>query len=141
VSSSTPQGDARSTASLTDALVLIVEDDGRSRKLVRDVLSADGLRTIEAASGADALAIAAEALPDVILLDLGLPDMNGIDVVRALKAHERTARIPVVALTAMRTEDDDGWLRAAGFSACIEKPIDVRGFPARVRSHATPAST
>jgi two-component system cell cycle response regulator DivK len=128
-------------ASPTDVLVLIVEDDGRSRKLVRDVLSADGLRTLEAASGVEALAIAAEELPDVILLDLGLPDMNGIDVVRALKAHERTARIPVVALTAMRTEDDDGWLRAAGFSACIEKPIDVRGFPARIRSHAAPAST
>jgi two-component system cell cycle response regulator DivK len=128
-------------ASPTDVLVLIVEDDGRSRKLVRDVLSADGLRTLEAASGVGALAIAAEELPDVILLDLGLPDMNGIDVVRALKAHERTARIPVVALTAMRTEDDDGWLRAAGFSACIEKPIDVRGFPARIRSHAAPAST
>jgi two-component system, cell cycle response regulator DivK len=121
--------------------VLIVEDDGKSRKLVRDVLSADGLRTIEAASGADALAIAAEELPDLILLDLGLPDMDGIDVVRALKAHERTAHMPVVALTAMRTEDDDGWLRAAGFSACIEKPIDVRGFPARIRSHAAPAST
>jgi CheY-like chemotaxis protein len=121
--------------------VLVVEDDGRSRKLVRDVLRADGLRTIEAASGADALAIAAEELPDVILLDLGLPDMNGIDVARALKADERTAGIPVVALTAMRTADDDGWLRAAGFSACIEKPIDVREFPAHVRSYAAPAST
>jgi two-component system cell cycle response regulator DivK len=139
--SSTPHGDADATASPTDPLVLVVEDDERSRKLVRDVLSADGLRTIEAATGADALAIAAEELPDVILLDLGLPDMNGIDVARALKAHERTARIPVVALTAMRTEDDDGWLRAAGFSACIEKPIDVRGFPARIRSHAAPPST
>jgi two-component system cell cycle response regulator DivK len=121
--------------------VLVVEDDGRSRKLVREVLGADGLRTIEAATGADALAIAAEELPDVILLDLGLPDMNGIDVMHQLMANERTARIPVVALTAMRTEDDDGWLRAAGFSACIEKPIEVRGFPARIRSHAAPAST
>ena len=108
---------------------------------MRDVLSGDGLRTIEAATGADALAIAAEEIPDVILLDLGLPDTSGIDVVRALKADERTARIPVVALTAMRTEDDDAWLRAAGFSACIEKPIDVRGFPARIRSQAAQAST
>ena len=121
--------------------MLIVEDDGKSRKLVREVLGADGLRTIEAATGADALAIAAEELPDVILLDLGLPDMNGIDVMHQLMANERTARIPVVALTAMRTEDDDSWLRAAGFSACIEKPIEVRGFPARIRSHAAPAST
>lgn len=121
--------------------MLIVDDDERNRRLVRDVLGADGLRTIEAATGAEAIAAAELELPDLILLDLGLPDTDGIGVVRALKAREPTARIPVVALTAMRTEDDDGWLRAAGFSACIDKPIDVRGFPARIRGHLAPPST
>ena len=138
---SAPDEQARGSAPSTQPLVLIVDDNETSLKLARDVLRADGIRTVEASTGAQGIASAVEALPDVILLDIQLPDMNGLDVVRNLKACEPTAQIPVVALTALRTADDDGWLRAAGFSACIEKPIDVRGFPARIRSHAAPAST
>jgi CheY-like chemotaxis protein len=122
------------------ATVLIVEDDDEVRGVLLRELGSRGYRVQEAADGRSALERWEASRPDVILLDLGLPDMNGVDVVRALKADERTARIPVVALTAMRTENDDGWLRAVGFSACIEKPIDVRGFPARIRSYAAPAS-
>ncbi len=115
-------------------LVLIVDDNAKNLKLARDVLRADGVRTIEASTGAEAIAIAHDRLPDVILLDLQLPDMNGVDVLRELKAREGTAGIPVVALSATRLADDE-WLRAAGFSGSLEKPIAVRDFPAQVRAH------
>lgn len=121
------------SATPAEPLVLIVDDNTTNLKLARDVLRADGIRTLEAATGAAAIELAVEAAPDVILLDLRLPDMDGLDALRELRAHEGTARIPIVALTAVRVADDEGWLLAAGFSDYIEKPIDVRDFPGRVR--------
>ena len=118
-------------------LVLIVDDSDRNRKLARDVLRAGGLRTIEAADGHEALALAAESLPDVILLDLRLPDMDGWEVVRALRDSVRTRRIPVVALSALRSGGDHDALSADGFAGFLEKPIDVREFPGQVRSYCT----
>ena len=116
-------------------LVLIVDDDERNRKLAQDVLRRSGLRTIEAAGGRAAIALARECLPDVVLLDLRLPDMEGRDVARALGEEERTAHIPVVALTALRYPDGGARLLADGFSGYLEKPIDVRTFPGQVRRH------
>ena len=116
-------------------LVLIVDDNDKNRKLARDVLGAAGLRTLEAASGSAAIALAAEQLPDVILLDLRLPDMDGTDVAIALKRDARTAPIPLVALTAVRT-GDDSWLDPAGFAGYLEKPIRVDEFPAQVKRYA-----
>jgi len=116
-------------------LVLIVDDSDRNRKLARDVLRAGGLRTIEAADGHEALALAAESLPDVILLDLRLPDMDGREVARALRDGVRTRLIPVVALSALRYDGDHGASSAEGFAGCLEKPIDVRAFPEQVRSY------
>jgi two-component system, cell cycle response regulator DivK len=116
-------------------LVLIVDDSDRNRKLARDVLHAAGIRTIEAADGHEALALAAESLPDVILLDLRLPDMDGTDVARALRDGARTRRIPVVALSALRDGLDHDALSADGFAGRLEKPIDVRAFPEQVRSY------
>ena len=139
MSSSTPHAGLGS-APPDQPLVLIVDDNEANLKLARDVLRADGLRTLEAASGADAIAIAADARPDVILLDLRLPDTDGVDVLRALKAGELTALIPVVALTALRMGDGGAWLREAGFSGYLEKPIDVREFPGRVRGYAARAT-
>jgi two-component system, cell cycle response regulator DivK len=133
VSSSTPHGGDQ-------PLVLVVDDDDKSLKLARDLLRADGIRTIEATGGTEAVGLAAQTLPDVILLDLQLPDMDGIQVVRELKARDSTSRIPVVALTATRIGGDDDWLRAAGFTACIEKPFDTRDFPGRVRGYAARAN-
>ena len=134
MSQSTPHGN-------DEPLVLVVDDNDRSLKLARDVLRADGIRTVEATSGAEAVELAAQVLPDVILLDLQLPDMDGIEVVRELKARDSTAQIPVVALTAMRTEGDADWLLDAGFAGCLEKPITVRDFPTQVRSHWSNAAT
>ena len=116
-------------------LVLIVDDDERNRKLAQDVLRRSGFRTIEAADGRAAIAIADDRQPDVVLLDLRLPDMEGRDVARALGEEERTAHIPVVALTALRYPDGGARLLADGFSGYLEKPIDVRTFPDQVRGY------
>jgi CheY-like chemotaxis protein len=116
-------------------LVLIVDDSDKNRKLARDVLRAGGLRTIEAADGREAVALAAESLPDVILLDLRLPDMDGTEVARMLRDGLRTGCIPVVALSALRYGGDHDALSAEGFAGYLEKPIDVRAFPGQVRSY------
>jgi two-component system, cell cycle response regulator DivK len=116
-------------------LVLIVDDNERNLKLHRDVLRAAGLRTLEAATGAEAIALATTHAPDVILMDLGLPDMDGTDAARALAEDERTEQIPVVALTSLRLEDEGDRLRVAGFAGYLEKPISVTAFPEQVRRH------
>jgi two-component system cell cycle response regulator DivK len=113
--------------------VLIVDDNEKNRKLARDVLRAAGLQTIEAASGGEGIALAAECLPDVILLDLRLPDMDGTDVARGLRGGAGTARIPVVALSASPYAGGSDRLLAAGFDGYLQKPIDVRAFPEQVR--------
>ena len=112
-------------------LVLIVDDSEQNRKLARDVLRASGLETVEAATGADAITLAAERLPDVVLLDLRLPDMGGAEVARALRSNPRTAETPVIAVSALQPDDD--WLREAGFAGSVEKPIDIKAFPEQVR--------
>ena len=116
-------------------LVLIVDDNPRNVKLARDVLAAAGVRTLEATTGEAAVALADEHLPDVILMDLRLPDMNGTDAARMLARRSRTASIPVVALTAVTLEDDPAWLMTAGFAGYLEKPIDVERFPDQVRRY------
>ena len=121
-------------------LVLIVDDNEQNRKLASDVLRAAGLETIVAATGAEGVALATEALPDVVLLDLRLGDMDGTAVARELQADARTAAIPVVALSATLLEGSEDWLRAAGFAGAIEKPISVKEFPDQVRSYGS-AST
>jgi len=113
-------------------LVLIVDDNDQNARLARDVLRAAGLRTIEAATGADALARAREARPDVILMDIRLPDIGGGDVARQLKRDTRTRGIPVIALTSLAL-DESSFLERAGFDGYLEKPIDVLAFPAEVR--------
>ena len=115
-------------------LVLVVDDDRANRKLAQDVLQRAGLRTIEAANGREAIRVAREVLPDVILLDLRLPDMDGRDVARALAEDAPTAAIPVVALSGLRQVDDGERLLAEGFRGYLEKPIDIEAFPAQVRA-------
>jgi two-component system cell cycle response regulator DivK len=113
--------------------VLVVDDNARNRKLARDVLDAAGLGTLEAATGAEGIVLALEHEPDVILLDLRLPDMPGAEVARQLRGGERTARIPVVAMSAMSLREHGDWLEAAGFAGYLDKPIHVRTFPDQVR--------
>lgn len=115
-------------------LVLIVDDNEKNLKLARDVLRAAGLHTLEAARGDEAIVLATDHRPDVVLLDLRLPDMNGEDVARELRRGAETARIPVVALSASRYAWSSDQLLAAGFDGYLQKPIDVRAFPGQVRS-------
>ena len=114
-------------------LVLIVDDNEKNLKLTRDVLRNAGFRTLEASSGGEGIALAAEHEPDVILMDLRLPDMGGADASRRLAEDPRTARIPVVALSSLTLDGD--WFLAAGFAGYLEKPLSVREFPERVRSY------
>ena len=112
-------------------LVLIVDDNEKNRRLTRDVLGAAGFRTLEAASGAEGIALAAVHLPDVILMDLRLPDMDGTDAARAL-GEGATSGIPVVALSSLVLGADEQ-LRGAGFAGYLEKPFSVRELPDQVR--------
>jgi two-component system cell cycle response regulator DivK len=114
--------------------VLIVDDNEKNLKLARDVLREADFRTLEAATGAEAIALATEHLPDVILMDLGLPDMDGRDAARTLASDARTAAIPVVALSALRMDAGD-LSRADAFAGFLQKPIDVVEFPAQVRRY------
>ena len=115
--------------------VLVVDDNDMNRKLAVDVLSAAGFRTFGAARAAQGIALAREHVPDVILMDLQLPDMDGVDATRKLAAHERTAHIPVVAMSASPLEGSDDWLEEAGFAGWLEKPIHVSTFPEQVRRY------
>jgi two-component system cell cycle response regulator DivK len=114
-------------------LVLIVDDNEKNLKLARDVLRVAGFRTLEAASGSEGIALADERRPDVILMDLRLPDMDGTDVARKLGEAARTASIPVVALSSLPLDGDGDWLLAAGFAGYLEKPFSVAEFPGQVR--------
>jgi two-component system cell cycle response regulator DivK len=116
-------------------LVLVVDDNEKNVKLVRDLLRFAGFRTLEAFTGAAGVSIAAEHLPQVVLMDIRLPDMSGSDALRLLKGDEATAPIPVVALTSLAMKGDRERLLAEGFDGYLEKPIDVRQFPDQVRSY------
>lgn len=118
-------------------LVLIVDDNEKNVKLARDVLRAAGFRTLEAANGAEGMALANEHLPSVILMDLRLPDMDGADAARKLANGSRTSAIPVVALSALALEGGVAWLLTNGFAGHLEKPIDIQEFPHQVRQYCS----
>lgn len=114
-------------------LVLVVDDNERNRKLARDVLAAAGFRTIEAATGAEGVVLADQHLPDVILMDLRLPDLGGADAARTLRKRPRTAAIPVVALSALAPDEESDADPGDVFAGRLAKPIDVEAFPGQVR--------
>jgi two-component system cell cycle response regulator DivK len=121
-----------------DELVLIVDDNDKNLKLARDVLQFAGCRTLQASTGQAGLILAGERLPDVILMDIRLPDIDGMEAVNRLKARDATASIPVVALTAFAMKGDRERILAAGFDGYLEKPISVREFPDQVRAFCRP---
>ena len=116
-------------------LVLVVEDNDMNLKLFRDVLQATGYRTLEATSGEDALAVAAEHVPDLVLLDSQLPGIDGVETLRRLREDERTATTPIVALTAQAMAGDRERFLDAGFDGYISKPVDVPEFIGTVRRY------
>jgi two-component system, cell cycle response regulator DivK len=107
------------------ARVLIVEDNEKNMKLLRDVLRAKDYRTLEATSAAQAVELAVEHLPDLILMDIRLPDADGVETLGRLRADPRTEALPVLAVTARAVQGDHKRFLAAGFDGYIPKPIDV----------------
>ena len=115
--------------------VLVVEDNEKSMKLFRDVLLATGYRTLEATTGSEAVELAAEHAPDLVLMDIQLPDFDGVQALRRLRADERTAAIPVLAVTAQAMQGDREQFLAAGFDGYVSKPVNVRELVGIVRQH------
>ena len=111
------------------AIVLVVDDHRLNLELVTDVLEAARYEVRQASSGREALAAAGRELPHLILMDIGLPEMDGYAVLRALRDNPTTASVPVVALTAQAMAGDEQRALAAGFDGYITKPIDTRSLP------------
>ena len=114
-------------------LILIVEDNEKNRKLERDILQFHGYRTVEAENAEDGIAMAQAEPPALILMDIQLPRMNGIEALQVLRADARTRAIPVIAVTASAMTQDRQKIMAAGFDGYQAKPIDVTAFVAAVR--------
>jgi two-component system cell cycle response regulator DivK len=118
---------------MADELILIVDDNELNLKLARDVLRFAGFRTVEAATGNDGVAAALEEQPDLVLMDIQLPDMPGTEAARKIRAGEHAAAIPIVALTSFAMKGDRERFLDEGFDGYLEKPISVREFPDQVR--------
>ena len=124
---------------LVGELVLIVDDTEMNVRLARDVLRFAGFRTLDAGTAGEGIALAAKHHPDLILMDIRLPDMDGTAALHLLKADPATAGIPVVALTSFAMKGDRERFLAGGFDGYLEKPISVKEFPDQVREHLATA--
>ena len=120
---------------MTGPQVLVVEDNERNMKLFRDVLESSGYRTLEATSGEHAVEMVVEHCPDLVLMDIQLPDLDGVEALRRLRANERTAMIPVLALTAQAMRGDRERFLEEGFDGYLSKPVNVRELIGVVREH------
>ena len=125
---------------MTAETILIVEDNPVNQKLFITILKQYGYRLLKAADGEEALKIASQELPDLILMDLQLPKMSGYMVTQLLKEQPGTQHIPVVALTAHAMPEERDHAQQVGFSAYITKPIDTRAFPDQIRAILTQES-
>jgi CheY-like chemotaxis protein len=115
-------------------VILVVEDNERNLKLLRDVLEYAGYDVRVARTAEDGITLAVKEPPDLVLMDLQLPGMDGMEALRRLRENPRTAGIPVVAVTAQAMKHDRERVLDAGFDGYVEKPISVRVFPDQVRS-------
>jgi len=116
------------------SLILIIEDNDKNLKLVRDILQAQGHATLEAGSAEEGIDLALARLPDLILMDIQLPGMNGIEALRVLRERPQSARIPVIAVTASVMQQDRKLITEAGFDAYVAKPLDLKQFREAVRN-------
>ncbi len=118
--------------------VLVVEDDGWIRRFMRDLLSDEGYEVLEAADGRTAIRLASELLPDVLLLDVTMPELNGVDVLRHLRSRRRTRSLPVIVVSAYpRVVPRDAVVTV---SCVLVKPVEVDLLLETVRRVVTPAS-
>lgn len=125
---------------MTPRRILVVEDNPLNLKLVRDVLEFAGYEVVEAHSGEDALRVAQEAPPDLVLMDLQLPGIDGSETLRRLRQAILGRNVPVVAVTALAMAEDREQASQAGFDGYLEKPISVRALPGQVEAFLTGAS-
>jgi two-component system cell cycle response regulator DivK len=116
------------------SLILIIEDNEKNMKLVRDVLRVKGYQTLEAGNAEDGIELATQRKPDLVLMDIQLPGMNGIDALGVLRGNPATSAIPVVAVTASVMQQDRKQITEAGFDGYIGKPINLKEFLETVRS-------
>jgi two-component system, cell cycle response regulator DivK len=114
--------------------ILIVEDNEKNLKLVRDVLQVKGYATLEAVNAEDGIRLAVLHKPDLVLMDIQLPGMNGIDALKVLRADPATAAIPVIAVTASVMQQDRNLITQAGFDGYIGKPLNLKEFLDAVRT-------
>jgi two-component system cell cycle response regulator DivK len=115
--------------------VLIVEDNELNMKLFRDLLDAHGYRTLQTRTGMEALRLARQERPDLILMDIQLPEVSGLEVTKWLKDDEALCDIPVIAVTAFAMKGDEERIRRGGCEAYISKPISIATFLDAVRRH------
>ena len=125
---------------MTGAQILVVEDNDRNMRLFCDVLQASGYSTLEATTGESAVALAIDRGPDLVLMDIQLPDIDGIEALSRLRADDRTASVPVLALTAQAMEGDRERFLAAGFDGYLSKPVDIAEFVATVKRYCEDGS-
>lgn len=118
---------------MSGELILIVEDNDQNLELVRDLLQVSGYRTLEALNAADGVALAAAHHPDLILMDIQLPDGDGVSALNQLRAQPGAVSTKVVALTAFAMREDRARFLGAGFDGYISKPIQVRAFLEQVQ--------
>ena len=117
---------------MANELILVVEDNDKNRKLVRDVLTFKGYEIIEAETGEEGVRLAQERHPSLILMDIRLPGIDGIEALRRLRAEQATRRIPIMAMTASVMTADRQKITDAGFDAFQSKPLKVSDFVAAV---------
>ena len=117
---------------MTDMQILVVEDNERNMRLFRDVLEAAGHRILAATTGERAVELAAEHAPDLVLMDIQLPGIGGVEALGRIRADERTRAVPVLALTAQAMEGDRERFLAAGFDGYLSKPVDIADLVATV---------
>ena len=120
---------------MTGRRIVVVEDNERNMKLFREVLESSGYRTLEAETGEQAVALTTEHRPDLVLMDIHLPDIDGVEALRMLRADERTASVPVLALTAQAMEGDRERFIAAGFDGYLSKPVNIADLLDAVRRY------
>jgi two-component system cell cycle response regulator DivK len=114
------------------ATILIVEDNEKNMKLVRDILRHHGHATIEAATGEEGVRLAGEHRPDLVLMDIQLPDIDGIAALRRMRADPALDAMPVIAVSASVMPDEQQKIVGSGFDAFVTKPIDLKQFRATV---------
>ena len=117
---------------MSQLMILVVDDNPTNLKLLSDVLEFEGYRILKAVDAEEAQEVIAHTLPDLILMDIALPGMDGLTLTRQLKADARTKHIRIVALTAYAMKGDDQKARDVGCDGYVTKPIDTRRFPGLV---------